>query len=412
MRKFKLIKKYPGFESLDTVYEHSGKGDRPHKYTWVKNSCSYTYDLDNFPEYWEEIIKKPEYVKCIKVTQMGVSSYILNTIYKLSENSDYVGTGMAKWDNTNNSKFEPSTKEAYDLQELKAKFLVDKWYSITTKPRDTVYKNIRFKVGSIENTLVTYKYNNYIDHNNIYGHGNGMEFKNIIDVKELSVESNEIQPYLPDNHVDKVKPKLDYEILSFTSRWHTTEICIKYDNGRFGRNWGDKTVEEMLTEVSNNFRKIHSIKRLSDGEIFTVGDKVEVYGMSYNITGFTTGMYNDNLFRITVNTNTNYLLKNVNKSVIKPVLFTTHDGVDITDRNRIIYYCTKNGEFCKDKDDPTDVCYKIAPFNNTNYVWFSNKTSCQEYIDKVYKQNVKVEELITVQLTKEKYDLLMQLLEE
>ena len=92
----------------------------------------------------------------------------------------------------------------------------------------------------------------------------------------------------------------------------------------------------MLIEVSKNIRKIHSIKRLSDDEIFTINDKVDIYSSIETIEGFSLGMYGDNFLRIKANNKGSYLLENV-------------------------------------------------------------KTT---------------KELITVQLTKEKYDLLMQLLEE
>lgn len=132
---------------------------------------------------WEEIIEKPEYVKCI--TDISNTSYILNKIYKVDEDTDFVigeRSSVARWNNKfiSGSKFEPSTKEAYDEQN---------------------------------------------------------------------------------------KPKLDYEILSFTSQYpDVKEVCFKHDNGKFGRNWGQRSEHEMLIEVSKNIRKIHSIKRLSDDE--------------------------------------------------------------------------------------------------------------------------------------------------
>jgi len=408
MRKFKHKK---------TGWIVEQKGINPETYYNI-HTGNVAPDLVENSNDWKEIIEKPEYVKCI--TDIRNTSYILNKIYKVNPNSDYVigeRTSFAKWNNSVNhmgSRFEPSTKEAYDLQELKAKFVVDKWYSITTKPRDTVYKNIRFKVESVEDTLVTYKYDNYINHNNIYGDGNGMEFKNIIDVKELLVESNEIQQYLPDNHVDKIKPQLDYEILSFTSRYTPNAICIKHENGRFGRSWGDKTVEEMLTEVSNNFRKIHSVKRLSDGEVFTVGDKMDVdmtAGTNGNISSFKV----ENLgIKVGIRESGFHSLQSCKHK--KPVLFTTHDGVDIYDEDTKLYYATIDGKdvFVKSKQDfPTGVLYKHAPLANINkYHFFSSYQACEKYIDVTFNLPSSKTDLITVQLTKEKYDLLMQLLEE
>lgn len=258
MRKWKLLKTYPGspelgFELNDRDYNIGLTG------TVIING-TFNYDIFNQTEYWKEIIEKPEYVKCI--TDISNTSYILNKIYKVDEDTDFVigeRSSVARWNNKfiSGSKFEPSTKEAYDKQN---------------------------------------------------------------------------------------KPKLDYEILSFTSQYpDVKEVCFKHDNGKFGRNWGQRSEYEMLTEVSKNIRKIHSIKRLADNKIFTINDKVDIYSSIETIEGFSLGMYGDNFLRIKASNKGSYLLENV---------------------------------------------------------------------EKLQKPSTTTEELITVQLTKEKYDLLMQLLEE
>jgi hypothetical protein len=83
--------------------------------------------------------------------------------------------------------------------------------------------------------------------------------------------------------------------------------------------------------------KIHSIKRLSDGEIFTIGDKVNHPLFSGNgiIKSFRTNTINNNLMRIKVNFIKKYedsddsvcFLKHLSK--IKQPLFTTEQRSEI-----------------------------------------------------------------------------------
>ena len=207
---------------------------------------------------WEEIIEKPEYVKCI--TDISNTSYILNKIYKVDEDTDFVigeRSSVARWNNKfiSGSKFEPSTKEAYDEQN-KPQLTLSVWCkAIYGYNNFNYYKAVSQSRGESIHSVCWGK-GTYCDNDDW-----STEFKLV----EVLTDLTEIQVYLPDNHVDKIKPKLDYEILSFTSQYpDVKEVCFKHDNGKFGRNWGQRSEHEMLIEVSKNIRKIHSIKRLSD----------------------------------------------------------------------------------------------------------------------------------------------------
>ena len=98
MRKWKLLKTYPGspelgFELNDRDYNIGLTG------TVIING-TFNYDIFNQTEYWEEIIEKPEYVKCI--TDISNTSYILNKIYKVDEDTDFVigeRSSVARWNN-------------------------------------------------------------------------------------------------------------------------------------------------------------------------------------------------------------------------------------------------------------------------------------------------------------------------
>ena len=119
--------------------------------------------------------------------------------------------------------------------------------------------------------------------------------------------------------------------------------------------------------------KIHSVKRLSDGEIFTIGDKVVGYNNS--IAKIKTI---DLVGEISLNIGTDkpegFSLKNLKKA--KQPLFTTEDGIDIFEGDD--YY-------------HTDIKWKIhkstnAKINSGNligvkgYNYFSTKEKAEEYI--------------------------------
>lgn len=62
MKKYKLIKIFPGSPSLGTIIEDTGQG------SYKMNNSQYygKINIENYPEFWEEIIEVPEYVECIK----------------------------------------------------------------------------------------------------------------------------------------------------------------------------------------------------------------------------------------------------------------------------------------------------------------------------------------------------------
>lgn len=300
MRKFKLIKEYPGSPKI--------------KHNIILNEQGFDGNVTNwcnpleYPDYWEEIIEKPEYVKCINVCTAS-NNYTLNKIYKVSSIDNFVignntnaeDRWLATWNNTKVSKFEPSTKEAYDLQEVSAKFVVGKWYKVSSGESKLFAESrgwyIKYKdYDDIQGVIASEYIHNTLRTEGTFGKINLYTF--------TALETlDEIQEYLPNNHVDKV--------------------------------------------------------------------------------------------------------------TLKPVLFTTHDGVDITDKYTEVWYSTKNGLMHGGKDVPTNCAFNAAPISNINYNWFSTEQLCQAYIDNITKTKEQPKtDLITVQLTKEKYDLLMQLLEE
>jgi hypothetical protein len=126
------------------------------------------------------------------------------------------------------------------------------------------------------------------------------------------------------NHINVVENKTtakDYEILS----WKYNDKIFAKDNSKTK----DKLIycEEGtwlslidLENDRNNFYKIYSVKRLSDGEIFTVGDNTNAGTIKeFSICGNTLQLKVDGLIFLD-----NYLVKH-----IKQPLFKTEDGVNL-----------------------------------------------------------------------------------
>jgi len=147
-----------------------------------------------------------------------------------------------------------------------------------------------------------------------------------------------------------------YQIISFSSnRWNDSLAILDKDGryatsaGAFG--WSLKELLEVGASVKSGDVKIHSVKRLSDGEIFTIGDKAKTTGKdhSHTITSFRIKQY-----CIGKDSNNNYLYDGIDRIWIdwedkyggnwleftekaKQPIFLTHDGKDIFVGDRIIW---------------------------------------------------------------------------
>jgi len=146
----------------------------------------------------------------------------------------------------------------------------------------------------------------------------------------------------------------DYEILSLIvnkdyNTLYKGDIVTKKKNDWIGISKDNKTI--CFSQNNNTLEEydhwsINSIKRLSDGEIFTIGDKIGTPGRIFPIVEFK--IYNnENTILISSYFNKhgsgryNQRLKDLKK--IKQPLFTTEDGVEIYEGN--IYYKVVNDTF-------------------------------------------------------------------
>jgi len=151
----------------------------------------------------------------------------------------------------------------------------------------------------------------------------------------------------------------DYEILSYSD--NNNNIFREKDN------------QGILHRLDF---KIHSVKRLSDGEIFTIGDKVFSEYVNYTINKI--DIVNDKcMVSALYDTNNpngsrlHYNLNNIKKS--KQPLFTTEDGVDIFDGD--YSYGVHNSKF-----DIVAIKHINTVYVTDNFIEFSTKEKAEEYI--------------------------------
>lgn len=175
----------------------------------------------------------------------------------------------------------------------------------------------------------------------------------------------------------------DYEILSFKYG----NGCLYYlklrNNGYYVQS--DQTIEssinytleELLDDVKNYNCNIHSVKRLSDGEVFTIGDICSPIGKyDCNIHSITKIWFCDpGYLRLSSN---NYTLDitNIQHSKKKP-LFTTEDDVDIFEGDE--YYHTKP-DFKISYGGKADNMVSGNLIGIKGYHYFSTKEAAEEYI--------------------------------
>lgn len=173
----------------------------------------------------------------------------------------------------------------------------------------------------------------------------------------------------------------DYEILSFTDNAKIPRIDTKRENGLFGVSKGtnyQKTglYEERLYDIASKYWNIHSVKRLSDGEIFTIGDKIicpnkKIQPIEYIIVS------NNEIWLGIVNkyeAGGPHQLSHINKAFI---LFKTEDGVEIYkgDSAYIVWLDRKHQASHLNSDKPTNI---YAIIDNVKY--FSTKEKAEEYV--------------------------------
>ena len=125
---------------------------------------------------------------------------------------------------------------------------------------------------------------------------------------------------------------IDYEILSFSQDKWVDSLAKLLPNGEYGltdRNFS-WTLDSMLYEgvcVESGDVKIHSIKRLEDGEVFTVGDEVTDDNQECKILRLR--LTNNGLYQFSCSEKNGWCTFDNYHVVDKRPLLTTEDGIEI-----------------------------------------------------------------------------------
>ena len=164
--------------------------------------------------------------------------------------------------------------------------------------------------------------------------------------------------------------ELDYEV---TQVLYATEIRFAiYGEYRISRQGLGFSLEYLLASGG----KIHSVKRLSDGEVFTVGDRVRVTECGSIKTVDSIAVENISTFLkngawILYNTGVCHL-DGVTK--VKQPIFLTHDGKDIFEGDKVWWVNKKT--FCSDYFVPTP---SVTSFSDIN-AYFLTREAAEDYI--------------------------------
>ena len=173
---------------------------------------------------------------------------------------------------------------------------------------------------------------------------------------------------------EKVVEK-DYEVLSYIKK-DNSAITTKRENGFFLNSMFKDSHGVYSDYQLLNTWNIYSVKRLSDGEIFTVGDKIDCKGWFGNIIKF----------EIINNELKIFQQQHINSSKYKPLLiqdlikvkqplFKTEDGKEIYEGGKLH---SVSKDLLISPDDNRYITKGFIP--NLEYKHFSTKEKAEEYI--------------------------------
>lgn len=180
--------------------------------------------------------------------------------------------------------------------------------------------------------------------------------------------------YFTNNEYFEEVIEKDYEILSFYDKKSNKVEWHKNDNDDYYSHLSYK--EYSINQLLNKY-SIHSIKRLLDGEVFTVGDKIE----GYNNTGIKEIKLFEYGLRVITDANGKGVvadklawdLKSCKKA--KTPLFTTEDGVDIYEGDKM--FCLEKGRYVILSLNTMSNAFRKA---KENYHFFSTQEAAEEYV--------------------------------
>ena len=166
----------------------------------------------------------------------------------------------------------------------------------------------------------------------------------------------------------KSKAKKEYEILSFKA---DIFVLCKNANGTFGV----YEIEEQDL-LSSSAHAIHSVKRLSDGEVFSVGDLVKYSDGKCNYEHFIIdNFWINNAGKCLVRGKDNLICEWVTEiQKIRKPLFTTEDGVSVFLDQRV--WWVRKSDFELGFHD----FYNEKSWCPNRFLYFSTKEAAKDFI--------------------------------
>jgi len=183
--------------------------------------------------------------------------------------------------------------------------------------------------------------------------------------------------FLPDWLIEKSNDweevvEKEYEILSVIDA--NNEVWRKEKGGN---SYFKGSLWVLLESFGQNWR-IHSVKRVSDGEVFTIGELVDFDDEeNHKITSF--GDLQTNNFWAFFNDKKQYGSNLSGIKKIKQPLFVTEDGVEIYKNQK--YFGLYTGSWLIEEHE-NGIDYDINPEDvaDSSYLTFSSKEKVEEYI--------------------------------
>lgn len=312
MKRFKLIEEYPGSPKLGDVIEPLVNPGNTSKYCYIIGSHVLSAKaVEDNPKFWKELIEVPEYVKW--VSNVGAyyfgklvteDKFVNGKIFNTKKDAFLMNMSWqdALTPELYSKNFIPSTKEDYDLQNIPD------------------YTGVCFK--NYANDL--YRISSLFEKDKVFLNRGNKRLPThwyLRDVHELFSTGKWIQVPLEEyEELYFPKPK-EYEILSYKNTWKDL-FSLHIDGLYYHESWHISCRTGLKLDQNDINFHIHSIKRLADGVVFTLGDKL-TEGVIENIH---IGKVNTGIF---INM-PNYIGLPLEEAKHAPTpLFITEDGVGI-----------------------------------------------------------------------------------
>lgn len=179
-----------------------------------------------------------------------------------------------------------------------------------------------------------------------------------------------IEPFLGEFWEEIIEK--DYEILSFNTGAFYNFIAELQNNGTYN----GTSKSHAFEQLSNGRWTIQSIKRLSDGQIFTIGDIVtERMSDKTNVTIKRFNIHSNKLIVEVSKYSLNTTVELIFLNKVKEPLFTTEDGVDIYEGD----YCSHVN--ISDLTKRARTSYNTGNSYNPKITkYFSTEEAAEEYI--------------------------------